>query len=282
MEPLNAFDDVKTFETDVIDIYESENSKYSKLADLSHMEQLDYMVNRLASMFTTSIAFKGGYMLNKLIPGSRMTFDIDFSIEEKKNYEVIKNELGRIAIEFEKAGIIADYKIKDSIAPTSSGGIDMYAASGEKILGVDVGLHNISYGVKHYNIKFTEVQAFEFERMLSDKIIAILSRKRFRRAKDLYDLYAITNYTSIDFKKLVEYIEIRGGAEWDHIPFSDDVIVQYRKAWEKLVLIDSTVANVALDKPEFDDVLFQFYRFIMPVKNKLDCTKWSPLERRWK
>lgn len=38
-------------------------------------------------------------------------------------------------------------------------------------------------------------------------------------------------------QKLSKYIEIRSGAEWDNIPFNDDIIVQYKRAWDKLELI---------------------------------------------
>lgn len=52
-----------------------------------------------------------------------------------------------------------------------SGGIDMYAEDGHKVLGVYAGLHNISYGVKHYDLVFTSIDGFTVERMLADKLL---------------------------------------------------------------------------------------------------------------
>jgi hypothetical protein len=239
------------------------------------------MVERLSGVFASSIAFKGGYMLNKILPFSRMTQDVDFSLEEEKNYEKVKEVLASIAEEFKKAGIVSKYSIKETIAPRSSGGIDMYDDAGQKILGVDVGLHNISYGTRHYDIKFTEVNAFEIERMLSDKVIAILSRKRFRRSKDLYDLYAITSVFDVDFEKISKFIELRGGAEWDNIPFSDDVLVQYKRAWDRLEVIDSMRTDEYLEKPNFEEAINRLYAFTGSIKYKREVTTWDHKWLRW-
>ncbi len=47
------------------------------------------------------IAFKGGYMLNKLLQGySRMTHDVDFSVAKKGDYRAVKPVLKKIALNF--------------------------------------------------------------------------------------------------------------------------------------------------------------------------------------
>lgn len=101
--------------------------------------------------------------------------------------------------------------------------------------------------------------------MLADKLIAITTRKRFRRTKDLYDFYAITNFFDVDMQKLSKYIEIRSGAEWDNIPFNDDIIVQYKRAWDKLELINSKTGN-KIEKPGFDIVLGRYYALALAIK----------------
>lgn len=229
-------------------------------------ELLDYMVLVLSRFMSCSVAFKGGYMLNQLLKGySRMTHDIDFSIAQKGDYDAVKVVLQQIALKFEEHGLIFSFKIKEEIAEKMSGGIDMYAEDGHKILGVDVGLHNISYGVKHYDLTFTSVDAFTVERMLADKLTAITTRKRFRRTKDLYDFYAITNFFDVNMQKLAEYIELRSGAEWDNIPFDDDVLVQYKMAWDKLDLRNAET-GAKIEKPEFDVVLGRYYALALAVK----------------
>lgn len=243
--------------------------------DASEQEMLDYMVLVLARQMTCDAAFKGGYMLNQLLGGaSRRTRDIDFSIAEEENYKDVKRILTGIAEKFLEIGLIADYRVKEDIAPKQSGGIDFYDASGAKSLGVDVGLHNISYGVRHYNLAFADIDAFTIERMLSDKIIAILTRKRFRRTKDLYDVYAITQFFDVDLQKLYEFINIRGGAEWQNIPFNPTVIEQYQHAWDKLDL-RAFGGSGTIAKPEFDVALDRFYELALTLKNGDACYKWE-------
>lgn len=243
--------------------------------DASDQDMLDYMVLVLSRQMTCAAAFKGGYMLNQLLgKASRYTRDIDFSISEEENYKDVKSILTKIAEKFLEIGLIAEYNVKETIAPKQSGGIDFYDATGAKTLGVDVGLHNISYGVQHYHLAFAEIEAFTIERMLADKLIAILTRKRFRRTKDMYDFYAITQFFDVDLKKLYELITIRGGAEWQNIPFNPTVIEQYQHAWDKLDL-RAFGGSGAIAKPDFDVALDRFYEIALTLKDGNASYKWE-------
>lgn len=110
--------------------------------------------------------------------------------------------------------------------------------------------------------------------MLSDKLIAILTRKRFRRTKDLYDFYAITQFFDVDLKKLYELITIRGGAEWQNIPFNPTVIEQYQHAWDKLDL-RAFGGSGAIAKPDFDVALDRFYEIALTLKDGNASYKWE-------
>lgn len=195
-------------------------------------------------------------------------------IHVKEDYEQVKCVLTEIAEQFKSIGIIHDYKMKDTIEEKMSGGIDFYGIDGRKVLGADVGLHDIHWGIKQYQLNIAVVEGFEIERMLSDKLIAILSRKRFRRTKDLYDFYVITASFDIDYQKLTQYIKLRGNAEWDNIPFSDTALIEYKKAWEKLIL-RSSVTGEELYKPEFEIVIQQFYRIALPIKAGRKFSFWN-------
>lgn len=241
----------------------------------SDQDLLDYMVLVLARNMTCEAAFKGGYMLNKILgEHSRRTRDIDFSIARKKDYEEIKMILRSIGEKFVQSGYISRYEIKEDIAERCSGGIEMYNESTGLKIGVDVGLHNISYGLQDYDLGFATVHGFTAERMLADKLIAISTRKRFRRVKDIYDFYAITNFFDVDLQLLKEFTELRGGAEWEHIPFKEDVIEQYEYAWEKLEL-RNPIVSAKLEKPLFADVLDRYYTIAIAIKENLDVTKWN-------
>lgn len=267
MEEMNLFGSV-----------EHNNDNTDKWPDLcdnpTKQDLLDYTALVTARYLNCQKAFKGGYMLNQILGNaSRMTQDIDFSIPEVTNYEEVKRVLVRLGDYFVEKGIASSYKIKDTIGERSSGGITVYDSEGKTLVGVDVGLHNISYGIHGHDIKIGNVKAFSIERMLSDKLLAILSRKRFRRTKDLYDFYVITNAFDINLDKLADYIAVRGGAEWDNIPFNDDVIREYAMAWDKLSL--ASMADEHLDKPNFQEVLERFYAIALPVKAEHGGLIWS-------
>lgn len=244
----------------------------------SSNELLDYVVLKICRGIASKKAFKGGWMPTKLIQmKSRVTKDTDLSISCEEAYEEVKVVLKEIAEEFMQAGIIDTYRIKETITATTSGGIDLYKNK-RKILGADIGLHEIRWGVQRYDLSIASLDGFEIERMLADKIIAILSSKRFRRTKDLYDFYIIVWSFDFDLRKLCSYIDRRGGAEWDNIPFSDVVLEQYQQAWERLDLVGSQTGK-ALFKNEFSEVLETFYEIVLPLKAKsFVCPYWRHAE----
>lgn len=243
-------------------------------SEANEQELLDYVVLVLSRFMSCSVAFKGGYMLNQLLQNnSRMTHDVDLSVAKKGDYEGIKVILKALCEKLVAEHYVTSYKIKETIEERSSGGVDMYDSNGRKFLGVDVGLHNISYGIKHYDLSFTDVDGFNVERMLADKLIAITTRKRFRRTKDLYDFYAITNFFDVDLKKLAEYVELRTGAEWENIPFSEAIIVEYKKAWDKLKLIGHTTGG-ELEKPDFSAALGRYYAIALLIKEGVTEGFW--------
>ena len=154
--------------------------------------------------------------------------------------------------------------------------MDMYDANGTKILGIDVGWHDITFGTTKTTIDIGEVRAFEVERMLADKIAATLSRKRFRRTKDIYDIFCITNCFDADLNKIRNYLEIRNAdvtVEWENFPFSETVINELGKAYGRLVL-EAIYSNTILEKPPFMDVLGRFNAVCLGVLNK-EKTIWS-------
>ncbi|MCM1172519.1 MAG: nucleotidyl transferase AbiEii/AbiGii toxin family protein [Clostridium sp.] len=274
MEEMNLFGSVE---------HNDDNTdKWVELPDNpTNQDMLDYMVLVIARYVSCDKAFKGGYMLNQLLPSeSRMTHDADFSIAKKEDYDEIKNILVKIAQKFKKNGLIKTYKVKDEITETSSGGIDIYDMQGVKILGVDVGLHDISWGVKSYDFKIVTSKAFEVERMLSDKVTAITTRKRFRRTKDLYDVFVITSNFDFDYKKLQQYVAMHDTVQWENLPFSEEILVQYEHAWDKLILTNMLGEN--LNKPAFNIVLKRYYDIAMSLKYDEIHEKWQHTLLSWR
>lgn len=274
-------------DADLLDAMESSYQKFGKdvvEAELESVEynpinkQMDFMVLTLVREFGDKIAFKGGYMLTKLMPETaRQTTDIDFSIASSDLYQSLIATMDKIGRFFVSQGMIDRYVVKQEIREFMSGGMDMYDATGKKVLGIDVGWRDLSFGLTSINIGITDVKAFTVERMLSDKVTAILSRKRFRRPKDIYDLYCITNCFDFDVDEVNRCILIRtnyAGAEWRNYPFNPDVIREYEKAYNKLAL-NSIVRGGELERPPFDAVMYRFNTICDHLKNPLGNEIWN-------
>lgn len=106
--------------------------------------------------------------------------------------------------------------------------------------------------------------------MLADKITAILSIKRFRRPKDIYDLYCISETFDFEPYKVHDYILKRTngvGAEWDNFPFSEVAIRKYEHSYNKLSVKSIYKVKEQLTKPSFVAVLERFSVIVNYVKN---------------
>lgn len=244
-------------------------------------EPLDYMVLVLTrELGQANLAYKGGYILNKRIPNCRHTKDIDFSIAQKEFYDSVKTVLKSLADKFISEGIAGSYTLKEEIADTSSGGIQFYGSNGERTVGVDVGLHSLSYGITSLSLSFGTVNVYSIERSLTDKLFVICSSKRFRRVKDLYDTYMMIKLYNIDYHILKECLTYRE-VEWELFPNDEVVITQLKYAYDKLdISIQSKMS--AYEKPEFSALLTRLSAFSIPlISNEENMTAWLCEEGRW-
>lgn len=233
------------------------------------VEILDYVVVFVCSRIKSvmNFALKGGYVLMKIIPGkARYSHDIDFSISSGEQYEIVKEVLNQLGTNLQSKEIIDSYEVKDTISPTSSGGIKLVRnSSDKKNLGIDVGWHDLSYGIQSWDIFDEDYNRFTVERMLSDKISAIYSRKRFRRAKDLYDVYIITNSCNVDIETLRKFLD-RQGIDWGSSPFQDTVVDEYAKSYDKLDI--STCDSKVVDKPEFEVCMRKLRQLVNNIRGE--------------
>lgn len=220
--------------------------------DTTDIDILDYIAVFVCSRIesVTNFELKGGYVLMKIIPGkARYSHDVDFSISSDEQYEIVKEVLNQLGTDLQSKGVIDSYEVKDTISPTSSGGMKLIRNdSNKKNLGIDIGWHDLSYGIQAWNIFDGDYNRFTVERMLSDKICAIYSRNRFRRAKDLYDVYIITSSCDVNTDTLRRFLDKRG-IDWNSSPFKDAVIAEYAESYNKLNI--STCNSKVVDKPEF-------------------------------
>lgn len=237
-------------------------------SDSEDIEILDYIIVFLCSRIKSiNVAFKGGYVLMKTLPGkARYSHDIDFSISSGEQYEIVKEVLNQLGNDLVCKNIISRFEIKDTITPTSSGGIKLIRDYQSKSdLGIDIGWHDLSYGVQSWSIFGNNLNKFTVERMLADKLSAIYSRKRFRRAKDLYDVYIITNSCNVNTDSLLEYVSKRE-VDWNASPFQDTVIEEYSKAYDKLMI--KNCAGELIDKPTFGECMMSLSSLVKSLRGE--------------
>ena len=239
----------------------------------NNLDILDIMAETIINNVGEHIIVKGGYLLTNIINNARATKDLDFSIEEEKIYNLeVVPILEKIAETLIDKGIIDDYEIKDTPTKTTTGGLKT-KINGVNSIGIDVGLHPIHIGNKRYKFRVSDnVNGFSIERILADKISASLSRKRFRRMKDFYDIYIIVTKFDYDEKEILNLISDRK-PEWGNFPFSETILVELLKAWNKLNLVSPEDENVIIVKPDFREVMQQYSRLILDLKYKLGKVK---------
>lgn len=254
----------------------------SEFAENEQMSLLDKLLLQLLEKIDELLVFKGAYMLSKILPSSRMTHDIDLSMLTQKEYEKIKPKLADIGEYFIQKDLADGYQVLELVQNKKSGGLRIKNKIGKNIIGVDISVQDLTYGVKKEDIKIAIVDSYCVERMLSDKLYVILSQKRYRRTKDLYDLYNITNFIDIDYALLKECICKRGYDEYlfDNIPFSEEDILKYINSWNKLRVRDVDT-GMEKNKPDIGKVLCRLYDFIAPLKFNFDVEHWDSKLSNW-
>ncbi len=252
-----------------------------KSLDLSTDDKImDYIVQTITNeLGAKNLAYKGGYILNKRIPNIRKTFDVDFSIANRELYEDVKHVLHDLGDFFVSQKVIESYRVKDYVNETKSGGIKFKREGYE--LGVDVGLHPLAIGITSLTLEFGEVFAFSIERSIADKIAVLCSRKRFRRVKDLYDIYMMIRHFNVEGKLLCECLELRQ-VEWNEYPDDEETLTQLAFAYHKLNIYRGD-SMISMMKPEFEEVMILFSIFCKPLCDGVAQNQlWDCEVKGWK
>ena len=216
-----------------------EATKSGLTASSSDIDILDYIAVRLCECLDTKeMAFHGGYVLNKVLPKgmARGTVDVDVSILTEEYYSKVVEVLKSIGDTLVQDGVVASYKYKDVATEECSGGLDLYRLSSEKRkLGVDVGLRDVKRCVVPLTIT-SDVSAFRFsiERMLADKMNALHTDKRYRRTKDLYDFFVVTQCFDVDVEVLMSELTDYSKIDWSNSPMNPEIRDKYEMAYNKL------------------------------------------------
>lgn len=212
------------------------------------------------------IVLKGGFLLLNTLENSRVTQDIDFSIDKEIGWTNLV-----AAVEASVASIGSDVCEIESICDPQeemSGKIEIRLKENQALVGVDASWEPINVGVRNTNILDITIDTYTLCHILADKYCVVFSPKRFRRTKDLYDIYNIlTNY---DFSYAdVSELESKSGntINEQNKLVTDATILRFKSKWENLILKERVANNaIELPKPNVTEVLKVIADFVMRLK----------------
>lgn len=238
------------------------------------LDELTDIYLYISTAVNGEVYLKGNVLLNNILGDiARGTVDIDLSIYDTELYEVVRDKLYELCSELIAAGIITEFKLSDTASDGKSGGVKMYK-DGEYVSGVDVSIHSTSsrLGVCKYYFNSHEIEGSTIDRILCDKVLATLSPKRFRRAKDFYDIYIILSSglefnDRIIFDLMVDKVGIDKVRElFNYYPYEEDTILKLMTAWKSLVIENFTKSPVA-SKPDFTEMMYHISRLFKTLKS---------------
>lgn len=217
IETTNAFQQKKKKEYGSIEIYTILEDIFKGLANAKTLD---------------GIVLKGGFLLVNTLSNSRLTRDKDFSIDKKIGW---KNLLQ--AIHTSVDGLGQDFFIFKVREPMEamSGKIEIKQLSSGRVIGIDASWEPIEVGAKQTNILGVKIDTYTICHILADKYCAIHSERRFRRPKDLYDVYNILLNYDVSYKEFDDVVEhCRNKIDWSETPITDAVAEKYKENWDTL------------------------------------------------
>lgn len=238
-------------------------------------------INDLASyvyshMPDGTLILKGGLLLEQIATGARETVDVDFSITDLRYYEQMKEVLSDFAKTVVSENPTAVVEIKPEIKvtePKLSGGFKIKVDQ-EVIAQLDVSLENGCHTVQIYHTDtLGNIVGYTPESVLADKVKVIFSKRRFRRIKDLYDIYMLVKRGSkvlpINLEEIREILknndEILRSDNFhilddDQYPFTSERLNGLEHAWSSFTISFSDGSD--FEKPDFNDIVTVVGRFI--------------------
>lgn len=161
------------------------------------------------SKLDTPFVFKGG-LVTKLVLAEnnfhtieRMTKDIDASwIGEAPSMSELVNTIN-MGLDTQKYIAVAE---RDYTDKRSAGVSIIEKQTGDKIVSMDIDIKPV-YGEKEYFIGETSIKGVLVDEIIADKICALSGNVPFRRAKDMIDIYALTQCVNVKTQNIFRAFE---------------------------------------------------------------------------
>ncbi len=211
------------------------------------------------------LVFKGGLFLGEHTGKPRYTQDVDVSIASADVYARMREVLKDFGEELIAEDIIHEYAVEEAVLPNRSGGAKYRDMTGRVLLSIDVSLggDELSCIVMDTSIA-GRVHLESIEQVLADKLTVLYSRKRFRRSKDLFDIWQILSCCQVNISHLRELLKVREllPLPLDKAPFNEEHYVQLEHAYNTLSIRDASTEEL-VEKPPFAEVVRVVGKFTM-------------------
>ena len=255
------------------------------------MERLLFEVVEELARHKVPAVFKGAVMLNHILRLNRIyspqrgTIDIDLSWEADEDEGIIENRLNYILGNLELKGFSVECKRRFS--STSTAGFRVYL-DGEFVFNFDVERYsNNSRPIKEYTSIYQTKRGVQFVgvsiyKICADKVSVISTDKILRRAKDILDIYSISQLKGITLVPICNVIEYDEHLKNKKIIGNFNCLIQTDKV-EQLEHAYSRLSRVKY-KPPFRDVYRVACEFCKPFTNyyyKDTDMIWDNVKNRW-
>lgn len=245
----------------------------SDSGDLNKKPNARELLSRLARYLNESpylandlMIFKGGLFLGEHTGKPRFTQDVDMSIVGIPTYMRIREVLKEFGECLIAEDVIHSYEVLEDVVEGRSGGAKYRDSDGRVLLSIDVSLGGDTLDTLVMNTSVAgRVHLETIEQVLADKLTVLYSRKRFRRVKDLYDIWQIVSSCSIDVNRLAGLLKERDilPLPLDKAPFNEEHYLQLEHAYDKLQILDPNTEEPT-DKPSFESVVATVGKFTIP------------------
>lgn len=176
---------------------------------MTQHEKIMYGIIADISKLDTPLVFKGGLVTKLVLTENnfhaieRMTKDIDASwIGEAPSMSELVNIIN-MGLDTKKYFAVAERNYTDK----RSAGISIIEKqTGDKIVAMDIDIKPV-YGEKEYYFGETSIKGVLVDEIIVDKICALSGNVPFRRAKDMIDIYALTQCVNVKTQNIFRAFE---------------------------------------------------------------------------
>lgn len=219
---------------------------------------LTELIKRIVECLPPEVYYmKGGYFLGYLTHQPRYTEDIDMSLIELDYYDILKDTLRDYGENLKERGLIDKYIVLDTIEDHMCGGAKYIDSEGRTLVSIDISKPSVLLDTMFVDIDgIGNINVNTIEQVLCDKISVLFSRNRFRRTKDMYDIYSILVNCDVDLESVVDLLIDREVFPFDYeqFPFTEERLQGLEHAYE-LFRLNDPFGDDDLVKPTFKDVV---------------------------